>query len=160
MLRVTDTGTGMDAETPAHVFEPFFTTKPHGKGTGLGLATVYGIARQSGGHVTVESAPGQGTTFRIYLPRVDEAAEPVGGPRSVTAPVEGTETVLLVEDEHLVRSLARKVLEQAGYTVLVAAGGRDALQLAPLYDAPDHLLLPDVLLLAIDARELAHRAPP
>ncbi|PYP73268.1 MAG: hybrid sensor histidine kinase/response regulator [Gemmatimonadetes bacterium] len=160
MLRVTDTGTGMDAETQAHVFEPFFTTKPHGKGTGLGLATVYGIARQSGGHVTVESAPGQGTTFRIYLPRVDEAAEPVGGPRSVTAPVEGTETVLLVEDEHLVRSLARKVLEQAGYTVLVAAGGREALQMAALYDGPIHLLLTDVVMPEMNGRELMHRLTP
>ena len=156
-LRVTDTGHGMDAETQAHIFEPFFTTKPHGKGTGLGLATVYGIARQSGGHVTVDSAPGEGTTFRIYLPRVDEAVESGGVPPAVGAPVEGTETVLLAEDEHLVRSLARKVLEQAGYTVLVAAGGPEALQVAALYDGPIHLLLTDVVMPEMSGRELMHR---
>src|SRR5207244_13381146 len=114
MLRVTDTGTGMDAETPAHVFEPFFTTKPHGKGTGLGLATVYGIARQSGGHITVESAPGAGATFRLYLPRVDEAVTPVAAPRAVAAPPTGRETVLVAEDEPLVRAPRRRALEQGG----------------------------------------------
>ena len=156
-LRVTDTGHGMDAETQAHIFEPFFTTKPHGKGTGLGLATVYGIARQSGGHVTVDSAPGKGSTFRIYLPRVDEPLEAAGVPPAVVAPVEGTETVLLAEDEQLVRSLARKVLEQAGYTVLVAAGGPEALQVAALYDGPIHLLLTDVVMPEMSGRELMHR---
>jgi len=157
MLRVTDTGVGMDPETQAHVFEPFFTRKRPGKGTGLGLATVYGIVRQSDGHITVDSAPGLGATFRIYLPRTDEPAERVLAPAPAAVLVGGTETVLLAEDEHLVRLLARKVLEQAGYKVLVAAGGAEALQIAELYDGPIHLLVTDVVMPEMSGRELMHR---
>src|SRR2546426_1737028 len=115
---------------------PCTVAKPRGKGSGLGLATVHGIVRQSGGDVTVESAPGAGATFRIYLPCVTAALDAVGAPAAVTAPAAGSETVLLAEDEELVRVLARKVLEQAGYRVLVAAGGAEALALAQRHHAP------------------------
>ena len=156
VLRVTDTGTGMDAATMERAFEPFFTTKPKGKGTGLGLATVYGIVRQSGGHVEVESAPGSGTTFRVYLPRVVEAADQrVEG--AVAAPARGAETVLVVEDDAHVRLLARKVLEQAGYRVLVAAGGKEALAAAEAHEGPIDLLMTDVVMPEMSGRTLTRR---
>lgn len=157
VLQVTDTGVGMDAETQAHIFEPFFTTKPRGQGTGLGLATVYGILRQSGGYVTVWSAPGAGSSFRIHLPRVDEPVEPVRTSAAVAAPVAGAETVLLAEDEKLVRVLAVRVLQQAGYRVLVAAGGKEALEIARGHAGPIHLLLTDVVMPEMSGRELMHR---
>ena len=157
VLELSDSGVGMSAETQARIFEPFFTTKEQGKGTGLGLATVYGIVRQSGGHITVESAPGAGATFRLYLPRVDEAVTPVAAPRAVAAPPTGRETVLVAEDEPLVRTLARRVLEQAGYTVLAAAGGAEALETARRHDGPIHLLLTDVVMPEIGGRDLARR---
>ena len=156
VLRVTDTGAGMDAATLERAFEPFFTTKPRGKGTGLGLATVYGIVRQSGGHVDVESTPGAGTTFRIYLPRVTEEAE-AGVERPVAAPARGAETVLVVEDDERVRVLARKVLEQAGYTVLVAAGGKEALAAAEGHAGPIDLLMTDVVMPEMSGRTLTRR---
>jgi len=156
-LAVTDSGVGMDADTRAHLFEPFFTTKPRGKGTGLGLATVYGIVRQSGGHIAVDTAPGRGSAFHIYLPRVAEAPEAAGSARAVVAPAPGRETVLLAEDEQLVRLLARKILEQAGYTVLVAAGGAEALQLATQHAGPIDLLVTDVVMPEMSGRELVHR---
>src|SRR2546422_4152629 len=115
-LAVTDTGVGMDADTRAHLFEPFFTTKPRGKGTGLGLATVYGIVRQSGGHIAVDTAPGRGSAFHIYLPRGAEAPEAAGSAGAVGAPAPGPETVPLAADGPLVRLLARKILEQARST--------------------------------------------
>ena len=127
--RVTDTGTGMDAATQARVFEPFFTTKQKGKGTGLGLSTVYGIVKQSGGYIWVDSDAGRGTTFKVYLPRVDEAVEPRRPgrrPESLT----GIETMLVVEDEDAVRELVRKVLERYGYTVLTAATPSEAIEIA------------------------------
>src|SRR2546425_7279559 len=158
-LAVTDPGVGMDADTRAHLSEPFFTTKPRGKGTGLGLATVYGIVRQSGGHIAVDTAPGRGSAFHIYLPRVAEAPEPAGSARAVVAPAPGRETVLLAEDEQLVRLLARKILEQAGYTVLVAAGGAEALQLATQHAGPLDLLVTDVVMPEMSGRELVHRLP-
>jgi len=154
VLEVSDTGSGMSTETQARIFEPFFTTKAQGKGTGLGLATVYGIVRQSDGHISVESAPGAGATFRVYLPRVDEAVTPAATPGTVTAPAVGRETVLLAEDEPLVRLLARRVLEQAGYTVLVAAGGAEALETARRHDGPIHLLLTDVVMPEMSGRDL------
>ena len=154
VLEVSDTGSGMSTETQARIFEPFFTTKAQGKGTGLGLATVYGIVRQSDGHISVESAPGAGATFRVYLPRVAEAVTPAATPGTVTAPAVGRETVLLAEDEPLVRLLARRVLEQAGYTVLVAAGGAEALETARRHDGPIHLLLTDVVMPEMSGRDL------
>jgi two-component system cell cycle sensor histidine kinase/response regulator CckA len=159
MLAVTDNGVGMDAETQAHVFEPFFTTKEKGKGTGLGLATVYGVVKQSGGYVWVYSEPGRGTSFKIYLPRIEEAAVPSGrdSKNDVRAPERGSETILLVEDEKGVRELAREYLATSGYTVLEAENGHTALELAAMHAGPIHLLLTDVVMPGISGRELAER---
>jgi signal transduction histidine kinase/CheY-like chemotaxis protein len=157
VLEFSDTGVGMTAEIQGRIFEPFFTTKPQGKGTGLGLATVYGIVRQSGGHVAVRSAPGAGTTFRLYLPQVDEAIAPATGPTPVTAPAGGSETVLLAEDDQLVRLLTRRILEQAGYDVLVAGGGAEALELARRHEGPIDLLLTDVVMPEMGGRDLTRR---
>ena len=155
VLSIADTGTGMDAETLRHIFEPFFTTKEKGKGTGLGLATVYGIVRQTGGYVAVETAPGAGTTFRIYLPR---SPDPItSGVRSAVRSRLGTETVLLVEDEPAVRSLARAVLERRGYTVLVAENGAAALDLVTRDPRPIHVLLTDLVMPGMNGRDLAAR---
>jgi signal transduction histidine kinase len=156
-VEVADTGIGMDAATLARVFEPFFTTKERGKGTGLGLASVYGIVRQSGGQITVNSTLGAGTTFRIHLPRVDAPLEPAREVPPVTAPAAGSETILLAEDEKMVRVLIRKVLEQAGYTVLVAGGGAEALQVAARHTGRIHLLVSDVVMPGMSGRELARR---
>ena len=126
MLAVSDTGCGMDADTRSHVFEPFFTTKAQGKGTGLGLATVYGIMKQSDGHIEIDSAPGRGTTFRLYFPRVDEPVEerPAAAPEPARR---GTETILLVEDEEALRELVATMLRERGHTVLEADCGAAAL---------------------------------
>jgi two-component system, cell cycle sensor histidine kinase and response regulator CckA len=162
-LAVRDTGLGMDAETQKHIFEPFFTTKEKGKGTGLGLATVYGIVKQSEGYIWVESAPGAGTTVRVYLPRVE--GEPVAeGPKRPAvpeeAPARGTETVLLVEDEEMVRRMTREVLEGAGYQVLEAASGFDALRVSSGHRGRLDLLLTDVVMPGMSGRELAERLAP
>jgi len=158
LLAVSDTGIGMSDETQAHMFEPFFTTKEKGKGTGLGLATVYGIIKQSGGFIWVYSEVGHGTTFKLYLPRVEELAERASQPVQAPArPARGTETVLVVEDEAPVRSVARQVLERHGYTVLEAPSAEAALDLATRYSGTIHLLLTDVVMPGLNGRELASR---
>jgi signal transduction histidine kinase/ActR/RegA family two-component response regulator len=155
LLSVTDTGAGMDEETKSHIFEPFFTTKGPGKGTGLGLATVYGIVRQTGGGISVETEPGKGSTFRIYLPMV---TGPVDYTKTPSAPVEKSdnfETVLVVEDEEIVRDLVCAVLEEQGYNVLCAADGLEALNLAENFDGTIHLLVTDVIMPHMNGPELA-----
>jgi PAS domain S-box-containing protein len=159
MLAVTDSGCGMDPETQAHIFEPFFTTKESGKGTGLGLATVYGIVKQSGGYIWVYSEPGQGATFKVYLPRTEEEAVPSGRERRTEMPVlqHGSETILLVEDEDGVRELAREYLEASGYKVIEAEEGHTALELAAMHAGPIHLLMTDIVMPGISGREVAER---
>jgi signal transduction histidine kinase/CheY-like chemotaxis protein len=154
-LVVRDTGIGMDAVTKAHIFEPFFTTKGPGKGTGLGLATVYGIVAQSGGVIGVESEPGQGAAFTIDLPHADAPPDPRTEAAGAGRSPQGSETVLLVEDEAAVRGLARDVLQRQGYTVLEAADGDEALRLGRQHDGPIHLLVTDVVMPHMGGRELA-----
>jgi PAS domain S-box-containing protein len=155
MLAVADTGEGMDAATQARVFEPFFTTKEQGKGSGLGLATIYGVVKQSGGYIWVDSEPGQGTRFKVYLP---PAGEPVAPPASAAGDeLAGWETVLLVEDEDAVRALAREVLRRHGYVVLEARHGMDALRVAERHMDDIHLLVTDIVMPRMGGRELAQR---
>jgi len=189
MLTVSDTGNGMDTQTQAHMFEPFFTTKAPGKGTGLGLATVYGVVKQSDGWIWVESAPGRGTRFQIYLPRVEESgvdespmnesviaessvkqsvadASPAHEqPASRTLPSlaaapKGTETVLVVEDQDGIRDIVRESLRRNGYKVLIAIDGNEALQMAGAYPDPIHLLVTDLVMPNIGGRELAQLLTP
>jgi two-component system, cell cycle sensor histidine kinase and response regulator CckA len=157
VLTVSDTGCGMDAATQARVFEPFFTTKGPDKGTGLGLATVYGIVRQSGGQIEVQSKLGEGATFRIFLPR-----EPVGGPAENSSTAQrqisrGSETVLIAEDEEAVRVLTRLALQREGYTVLEARNGHDALDIARRHTGAIHLLLTDLVMPKMSGRLLAEQ---
>jgi PAS domain S-box-containing protein len=156
-LTVTDTGVGMNAATQARVFEPFFTTKKVGEGTGLGLATVYGIVRQSGGHISVYSEPGAGTTFKIYFPRVDETAAVGDNGSAPSSIVTGSETVLVVEDSGPVRAIIQQVLKRCGYTVLEATDGESALTLGERHDGPIHLLLTDVVMPRMGGRTLAQQ---
>jgi nitrogen-specific signal transduction histidine kinase/CheY-like chemotaxis protein len=156
MVAVSDTGAGMDAKTQARIFEPFFTTKEQGKGTGLGLATVYGVVKQSGGYVWVYSELGKGTTFKIYFPRIDEPVQAVeamdqGKPELLRR----SETILLVEDAEPLRELTRELLENNGYTVFVAENGAEAIELAEHEDRPIHLLLTDVVMPGMSGREVA-----
>jgi len=156
MLAVIDTGTGMSDETLQHIFEPFFTTKEIGKGTGLGLSTVYGIVKQSGGSIEVHSEPGVGTTFKIYLPRVVEEIDEMATTDTSSEILEGTETILLVEDEEMVRNLSREILEECGYTVIEAENGAEALaKCAP--DCQIDLLMTDVVMPVMGGRELAEK---
>lgn len=157
LLAVSDTGTGMDAETQAHIFEPFFTTKEKGRGTGLGLATVYGIVKQSGGHIWVYSELGRGTTFKVYLPQVEEVHTHPEIPRPQQTATGGSETILLVEDEPGVRSLAQNVLEASGYRVLSAENADAALTLASRFPDDIQLLLTDVVMPGKSGRDLAEQ---
>jgi len=160
MLAVTDTGVGMDAETVAHIFEPFYTTKGGTSGTGLGLATVYGIVKQSGGYIWVYSEPGKGSSFKVYLPRVDAPAEAPQAARKQTRARKGTETILLVEDEPAVRELTRMVLAAQGYSVVEAQSAEDAERLSENHGTNGtqiHLLLTDVVMPGLSGRELARR---
>lgn len=158
LLKVTDTGCGMDAELQSHIFEPFFTTKESGKGTGLGLATVYGVIKQSGGYIWVDSEVGRGTTFKIYLPRVEE-------PREITVPHESSaqdssrcpRTVLLVEDEHSLRKLTRDTLIEIGHSVLEAGDAFQALEIAKRTNFAIDLLLTDVVMPGMSGRVLADK---
>jgi PAS domain S-box-containing protein len=156
-LSITDTGSGMDEETKARLFDPFFTTKEAGKGTGLGLSTVYGIVKQSGGHIVVESEIGKGTKFTIYLPRAFAAARPSSRSHAVSMRPGGTETILVVEDEEELRRLAKRILGRAGYVVLTAAHGDEALQIAKRHQGRIHLLLTDVVMPKMGGRVLATR---
>jgi CheY-like chemotaxis protein len=157
MLAVSDTGIGMDAATMARIFEPFFTTKGEGKGTGLGLATVFGIVKQSGGHVAVYSEPGGGATFKIYLPRV--GGENPSAVTRLAQPVvpRGTETILLVEDEPALLALSRHLLSAQGYTVLEAGCGEKATRAAKQYEGTIHLLVTDVVMPGLSGRQVAER---
>ena len=157
LLAVSDSGTGMDAETQAHIFEPFFTTKPQGKGTGLGLATVYGVVKQSGGFIWVYSEVGKGTSFKIYLPRVDQPVEKIGSGQFVSEAPRGTGTILLSEDEQDVREVAREFLESGGYTVIEAHDGAEALKLEEMHQGAIGLLITDMIMPGMTGQELAGR---
>jgi CheY-like chemotaxis protein len=157
VLAVSDTGAGMDELVRRRIFEPFFTTKEKGKGTGLGLSTVYGIVRQSGGNISVYSEPNHGTTFKVYLPALATAPKS-SEVRAVESPIPGgSETVLLVEDEAVVRGLACQILEDAGYRVLVAKQGEDAIRLCIEHAQEIHLLLTDVVMPGAGGKEVADR---
>jgi CheY-like chemotaxis protein len=156
VLSIADTGGGMDKETQSRIFEPFFTTKEKGKGTGLGLSTVYGIVKQSGGYILAKSELGQGTTFHIYLPRVEDALEPVV-PARPTQTMGGSETVLLVEDEASVRQLVRETLEAGGYKLLEAEDGETALRVAAGHNGPIDILITDVVMPGISGQELSRQ---
>lgn len=157
LLAVSDTGMGMDAETQAHIFEPFFTTKELGKGTGLGLATVYGVVKQSGGYVWVYSEAGKGATFKIYLPLVDADVREAKRDTRPAKSSQGSETILLVEDEESLRTLTRDVLAESGYKVLEADSGARALEIAQQHQGPIHLLLTDVVMPGMSGPALAEK---
>jgi CheY-like chemotaxis protein len=159
-LTISDTGTGMDAETQARIFEPFFTTKEVGKGTGLGLATVYGVVRQSDGHVWVYSELGHGTTFKIYLPRTGQTGRAQKQSTGLFRPERSAETILLVEDADAVRELSRTLLADNGYTVLEAEHPEKAIEIARNYPGTIHLLLTDMVMPGMNGRALAAKLAP
>jgi signal transduction histidine kinase/ActR/RegA family two-component response regulator len=155
VVAVTDTGCGMDEETLSRIFEPFYTTKELGKGTGLGLATVYGIVKQSGGFIWVYSEPGQGATFKVYLPRVENPLTTGATDKPGLEVLQGTETVLLVENAEPLRALAKEFLKNSGYAVLDAENGKEALRIASAFGGPIHLLLTDVIMPGMGGKQLA-----
>jgi CheY-like chemotaxis protein len=157
VLAASDNGTGMAPEVRSHLFEPFFTTKEVGKGTGLGLATVYGIVRQSGGFISVATEPGKGSTFRIHLPRVDAVVPAPDVPRPPGPSLGGVETILLVEDEESVKNLGRRGLEAEGYTVITAGNAVEAVDALERFGGPIHLLVTDLVMPGMGGRELAQR---
>jgi two-component system, cell cycle sensor histidine kinase and response regulator CckA len=157
MLAVSDTGCGMTPEVAARIFDPFFTTKEQGKGTGLGLAMVHGIIKQSGGHIETYTELGHGTTFKIYLPRVERAVESLDSRPSEMGPSEGSETVLLVEDEEAIRRVIRQSLELHGYAVIEAGDGSEAISICERRDQPIDVLITDVVMPMISGPELVHR---
>jgi two-component system, cell cycle sensor histidine kinase and response regulator CckA len=156
-LAVIDTGTGIDKQTLAHIFEPFFTTKEVGKGTGLGLATVYGVVKQSGGYVWVDSEPGQGASFQIFLPRILEATTVLASSTPLAEAKGGSETILLVEDSEQLRTLTRGFLESQGFQVLVAQNGKEALQVEAQHAGKIDLLLTDVVMPGMNGKALAEK---
>ena len=158
LLAISDTGVGMDGATKARLFEPFFTTKEPGRGTGLGLATVYGIVKQSGGYIWAYSELGHGTTFKVYLPRVAELAEAPESTTGTPTPARGSETILVVEDQEEVRKLTQRVLEARGYAVLAAANGAEALEIVDRHATPIHLMITDVVMPGMNGREVAQLA--
>jgi CheY-like chemotaxis protein len=155
MLAVTDTGQGIDAEIQKHIFEPFFTTKEQSKGTGLGLSTVYGIVKQSGGNIWVYSEVGVGTSIKVYLPLVNDQVTKPEAEAARPESIAGTETILLAEDEEMVRNLARDSLQMHGFMVLAAANAAEALMLCQQHDGPIHLLLTDAVMPRMSGKELA-----
>jgi two-component system, cell cycle sensor histidine kinase and response regulator CckA len=160
MLAVTDTGCGMDADTQSHLFEPFFTTKEKGKGTGLGLSTVYGIIKQSGGNIWAYSEIGKGSTFKVYLPRVEAEVRSYKPKEPVSMVAGGTETILLVEDEEAVRTMISRVLHGNGYRILEAGNGKEAMEICRQHTGPIHLMVTDVIMPQMSGRELAEQIAP
>ncbi len=160
MLSVSDTGIGMNEETLSHIFEPFYTNKEVGKGSGLGLSTVFGIIKQSGGEIGVESEPGKGTIFCIYLPQVEASKLIAEEKVSPSAPIEGSETILLVEDENIIREMLVHILKKLGYTVLAAQHGREALLVAGSHEGMIDLVITDVVMPQMSGRELVERLAP
>jgi nitrogen-specific signal transduction histidine kinase/ActR/RegA family two-component response regulator len=159
-ISVNDTGAGMDPETQSHLFERFFTTKPKGSGTGLGLSTVYSIVKQSGGYIWAYSEIGVGSTFTVYLPRVEGEAESRDSARPQREHRDGTETVLIVDDEAPVRMVARRFLEMRGYRVLEASNGPDAIRVSREHEGPIHIMVTDVVMPRMSGRELAFQLAP
>jgi CheY-like chemotaxis protein len=154
-LAVSDTGIGMDAETQAHIFEPFFTTKEMGKGSGLGLATVYGVVQQSGGHISVYSEPGRGSTFKVYLPRAGDVTEPLPASPVQQPAMRGKETILVAEDDPQVRDLAVAILKACGYLVLELENANDAERVCQQHGGDIDLLLTDVVMREVSGPDLA-----
>lgn len=157
MLSVNDTGIGMDKETRDRIFEPFFTTKKKEKGTGLGLSTVYGIVKQNGGFIRVDSEPAQGTSFKVYLPAVEGDAESLEKEGSSADTPTGSETILIVEDDEMIRKIARTTLQHYGYRILEAQEGQEALKISHEHKEPIHLIVTDVVMPRMSGPEFAQR---